>query len=373
MSRTDLRRLIAIATAAFSLRAGAAVLTEFKPLFPAYYYTDAEFADREARASLAAAAHDERRDVAYSFAQRAHIRFTAALYRVAGPRPLAPKLCNAFAAALGVLAFGTWAAAVFGASAGLIAAGLLALWPSHVFYTSQNFKEGLICAALMGALWLCRPGRTAAAAALLAVLAVLRAPAALAAAAALAAPAAWTFLRPRRAAAGLALALTFAAVAVAAAHWTPSEITAQRRYRQYSEHLYAVGLGREIGTLLFPDERFGSWLDVAAFVPKASFHVLFMPLPGLYPMDGKAGRYLAAAENSLLLILFALAVASVARGGISPERMSPLLFFALMTAASSLLEFDLGGAGRHKLMYLPMLFPFAAEEALRLVRARRNA
>jgi hypothetical protein len=39
--------------------------------------------------------------------------------------------------------------------------------------------------------------------------------------------------------------------------------------------------------------------------------------------------------------------------------------FLAMTAGSALMEFDLGSASRHKLLYLPMLFPFAAEEIIR--------
>lgn len=376
MSRTDLRCLFAIAAAAFALRAGAAVLTEFKPIFPAYYYMDSEFADREARADLAAESRDESRGTLYPLGQRTHIFFTKSLYRLVGPRPPAPKLVNALASALGVLAFGVWAVGTFSPRVGMLAATALALWPSHIFYTSQNFKEGLICGALMGAFLLIGPGedllrRALGGLALLVVLVGLRTPVAAVALAAIAAPWAWKRLwkLPRTALAALALVM----IAAAMLRWAPAEITAMRDRRQYSERLYAAGHGRDIGTLLFPDESLSSWLDVAAFVPKASFHVLFMPLPGLYPMGGKPGRYLAAAENVGLLLLCALGLIAAARGGFAPARLSPLLFFAAMTAASSLLEFDLGGASRHKLMYLPMLFPFAAEEALRLALSRRNA
>ena len=40
---------------------------------------------------------------------------------------------------------------------------------------------------------------------------------------------------------------------------------------------------------------------------------------------------------------------------------------------AALLEYDLGSAGRHQLMYLPMLFPFAAEEILRLLGRKEPA
>ena len=42
-----------------------------------------------------------------------------------------------------------------------------------------------------------------------------------------------------------------------------------------------------------------------------------------------------------------------------------------MAAGAALLEPDLGSATRHKLLYLPMLFPFAVEELLRLHNRRK--
>lgn len=408
--------MLAVAAAAFALRAGAAVLTEVKPLFPEYYYADAAFADREARATLDAWARGERRETLHSPAQKAHVFFTAALYRAAGRRPLAPKLANALAAALGIGAFGLLAGSLFGPPAGRTCAILLALWPSHAFYTAQNFKEGLVFGALMGAFLLLTPrdggspGRGAAEAAaglaLLSLLGFLRSYAMILAAASLAAAAAAALLRgrgPRRAAAlALAACLTapvlhrlarraFLDVPVAAPEtpllpaagpadggatlspFSPRGITEARRARQYSDRLYAESQNdREIGTQLFPEARMDSWPDVLLFAPKAAFHVLFMPLPGLYPLDGKPGRVLAALENLCLLAMCAAGAAAAARGGFDPRRAGLLLFFAAMTAASSLLESDLGSAGRHKLMYLPMLLPFAAEGALRLLGEERS-
>lgn len=372
MPRTELRALVAVAAAAFVLRAGVAVLTEHKPLFPAYYYTDATFADQQARAPGAALA------AGYSLPQKTHILFTAALYRVFGPRPLAPKLANAVAAAFGVLALGLLAANSFGPRAGLASAGLLALWPSHVFYTAQNFKEGLVCGTLMGALLLLRPRAGTAAAcgglAALAMLGLLRAPAAAAAAASLAGAALLQRARGAgmRAAAAGALAGLFVLAGTLAAGWTPQRLSRLRADRFHSERAYAQARGREIGTLLFPEARFNGWLDLAAFAPKAAFYALFMPLPGLYPIEGKTARALAAAENLALLTLCLLGLAGAIRSGLGSGRPELLSFFVLMTAGAALLEFDLGGAGRHKLMYLPMLFPFAAELVLAPQSRRRT-
>jgi hypothetical protein len=423
VSRTELRALLLIAAAAFALRAGAAVLTEFKPIFPAYYYTDAVFVDHDARETIEAWAAGTWLNRSYSAPQRIHILLTALLYRAVGPRPIAAKLANAFIASFGIAAFGLLAGRLFSPAAGLASAAIIGLWPSHVFYTAQNFKEGLVFGVLMSAFLLLTPGvkeprarELAAAAAGLALLAFLgffRSHVMLVAAAALAAGACAALRRVggSRRAAVLALAACLAApIAYKAAMrafmgglitpivgaldtkttlipvivdpaspetyspLSPRGITEYRRSSQHYDREYArVQAAREIGTQLFPGERLDTWLDVARFIPKSAFYVLFMPLPGLYPMDGKPGRMLAAAENLVLLSLVVLAVFAAVRGGLAPARLSLLRFFAAMLGGSSLLEFDLGGAGRHKLMYLPMLFPFAAEEALRLLGRWRKA
>ncbi|MCM2304433.1 MAG: hypothetical protein NDJ72_07000 [Elusimicrobia bacterium] len=423
MSRTDLRAILAIAAAAFALRAGTALLTEFNPIFPAYYYADSDFSDHYARETTRAWSRGEKANLSYSPPQRVHILFTALIYRAVGPRPMGPKLANCLAAALGVAAFGLLSGRLFGPRAGTASAFLLALWPSHVFYTSQNFKEGLVCGVLMCTLLLLMPGDDAprghrhyeivAGVALLVLLGLFRSYVMIISAAAIAGAAATALIlrNGQRGTAAWALAACLAApfifqlslrslilgpLAPSVAGPTsesilipiitdpgsgenhkplsPRGISEFRRLRQHSDRVYAKGhSGREIGTQLFPQALMKSWLDVLLFIPKSSFHVLFMPLPGLYPLEGKPGRILAAVENLALLAIFVLGLTSAARGGLKPHRLGLLLFFAVMTAGSSLLEFDLGSAGRHKLMYLPMLFPFAAEEALRLAGRRRTA
>lgn len=155
---------------------------------------------------------------------------------------------------------------------------------------------------------------------------------------------------------------------------SPGGITTFRKSRQFADRRWArLTMGREINTQIYPEAEFKTWWDVLAYLPKGAFTVLFMPLPGLYPMDGKLGRYAAAMENMILLSLAALAAAGFIRCPKSPARLGLLAFFATMTVGAALLEFDLGSAGRHKLLYLPMLFPFAAEEFLRLLRGNKDA
>ena len=67
------------------------------------------------------------------------------IYRMLGPRPLAPKLFNAFLSALAVVVFSWTLSLAFPTQAALTAGLILAVWPSHIFYTSQNLKEAPVC------------------------------------------------------------------------------------------------------------------------------------------------------------------------------------------------------------------------------------
>ena len=420
MFRTDARRWLALEAAAFLLRAGLAVLTEHHPLFPPYYYQDATFTDNLARDMVGNWKAGRSTALSYSPSQRLHILLTAAVYRVTGARLLAPKIIQAMLGAAGVLILGFAFSGAFSPGIGLAAAAMVALWPSHAYYTSQNLKEGPVMVLVwlaFAALMIPRkderlgPARAALGIAALVLSGLLRSYAMLAAVGALALGAAWSLLfgGGRRAAVAVltcALCAPLAYKATAALMFdrmlspsvagptsasnlipvaddasgvvhsplSPEGLTRFRQLRQYADRDYAMKTqGRDIATQIEPDARFDNWWQVAAFAPRAAFQVLFQPLPGLYPMDGKLGRRLAAAENTALLAISLLAVFGLARRALTEERLVFVAFFAAMALGSALLEFDLGSAGRHKLLYLPMLFPFAAEEALRLLRRKESA
>ena len=415
-SPRDWKRLALIALGALVLRAGAAMLLEHHPIFPAYYYHDAVLTDELSRQTLAAWRQGAALPLDYGPSQRLVAFCTAALYRVFGLHPLIPMLANAALGALGVFALGVLASRAFGPRAGLLAAGAVALWPSEVFYTSQNLKEAPTQLLLWLAFAALLPGagddaacaaRAAAGLAALMVAALLRPYLLIAAVAALGAGAVWSAARRKKnraagwapAAAVLAAPLLYQAVshlafdrllpatrlkpntenvvvpvAVDASGarfhpYSPAAIEGFRRSRQAGDRDYSrLTAVRQIQTQIFPDARFADWTDVAEFIPKSAFYVLFMPLPGLYPMDGKLGRLLAAAENVVLLALAVLGVAGFLRGPKTPARAAAVLFLVFMTCGAALLELDQGSAARHKLFYLPLIFPFAAEELLRLFR-----
>ncbi|MDP3544492.1 MAG: hypothetical protein Q8T11_18660 [Elusimicrobiota bacterium] len=408
-----------------ALRVGCAIATEYKPIFPAYYYTDANsfhaYAIR-ARDDIAAGRSPR---INGSLSERLQTSMTLQTYRVFGARPLAIKLVNASLGALCILAL-TWTLSlVFPSRAALAAGALVAVWPSHVFYTSQNLKEApadLLAYLALGAAFaaVAAPGGAYARAGALAMLTAsllgagfYRSYVLLSISGGLLLAFALMALdRPRRAAALLGAAAVFAALSlypwlshqvilsfestplsaadikrlapdlIPTTHDefdigtvnrpnSPGGITAFRKSRQFADRRWARHTSeREIGTQIYPKAEFKTWGEVFAYLPKGAFTVLFMPLPGLYPMNGKLGRLAASGENLFLLSLAALAVAGFFRGPKAPARLGLLAFFGAMTVGAALFEFDLGSAGRHKLLYMPMLFPFAAEAALRLYHGK---
>lgn len=419
--RRDAAAALAVFALAFGLRAGTAVLTEFKPIFPDYYYNDARMYDGAARAVLAAWESGSRRTF-LAPGTEGYALWVAALYKATAPAPLAPKLFNSFLGSLTVLVWGAAAAALFGRRAGLLTALAAAVWPSSVFYTSQNFKEapGLFLLAVVLASWatalaartparraallLCGATATALSAFLRPHLSPFYLAAAAAGAAALLATRGSVALRP---AVGLVAAAALGAAAYSAGHRalapvmhgpmdgatpvvrpvesierpgvevrpnSPRGITEYRRVRMHGSRVWSRTFSkREIETEFFPDARFETWFDVAAFLPKASFYELFMPLPGLYPMAGKPGRILAAGENALALLGFCAAVAGFRRERRRAGAWVLAAFVAGVTPAAALLEFDLGSASRHRLQPLSTAVPLAAAwGARRLARRRRR-
>jgi len=418
VSRIEARTLSFIFAAALCLRAGAAILTETHPIFPAFYYTDAR--NIELQISQALSAEAEGRPFAFNGTQSqlVQVKTQLALYRLVGPRPLAMKFLNA---ALGALACAVLAAALlpaFGPAPALASAALCAAWPSNVFFTSQNLKESPTNLLAYLALWgfsvlLAGKTRRAATVSLVAAGVILALTAGalyrayillvLTTAMALACALEMGLRRRISAASALYLAAALAALTLyapasrllrtrwlTAAHaqdrglstqiipltWndrhrptSPRGLTEFRLFQLEADRNWArAHRGREIATQLFPEARFESWLDVAAFLPKGVFYSLFMPLPGLYPLEGKPGRLMAGLENLVLLTLAALGLQGAWRGPKTSGRALLLLVFAGMAAGAGLLEPDLGSAARHKLLYLPMLFPFAAEEIRRTWR-----
>lgn len=421
MSWISRHPLAALAALALVLRVAAAAATEVRPVFPAYYYTDAALTHSYAISALEDLRAGRAPIINGTLGARLQTSISLGIYRTFGPSPFLVKLFNAIMGALAVAAFSWALSVVFPRPAPLAAGFLMAVWPSHIFYTSQNLKEApiaLLAYAALGAALAAgfdanaslrrTAGFAFAAAAALLGAGYYRSHVLISLGTALLAGLAMTAGRRPRAnvlitaaalVAGCALypsasrallgSMRSSLMSDADQDRTPSPlipiiqdsagstrrptspegISRFRAARLWADRNWAAThSGRTIGTQIYPDAEFKTWLDVLLYLPKGSFTVLFMPLPVVSALEGKIGRLAAAGENLVLLLIAGLGLAGAARGPKTPARLVLLVFFAGMTAAAALFEFDLGSAGRHKLLYLSMLFPFAAEEALRRFR-----
>lgn len=389
------------------------------PIFPEFYYADSMTIDIWARQAIEARERGEVPPVIGAPGHRLQVALLTSVYAVFGHAPLAAKILHAAAGAASCVLLAAVLAPLFGPACALASGSLLAAWPSAVFGSSQIMKDPLVAVLAYAGLWALLPllgrekiegavvrasagavVRASAGAVALALAGYFRSHVMLVLAASVAGGALWSLRNGGpRARVALAAALLSPALYLASSRLlftrrltapapgtdimstkvhlipgtydvtqtrytrplSPRGITEFRLLRLAEDRKWAAHHGkREIGTQIYPDARLDSWLDVAAFVPKAAFSVLFMPLPGLYPMDGKLGRLGAAGENVVLLLLTAAAAAGIRRLRLDPARAALLGIFACMTIGSALLEFDLGSATRHKAFYFPMLFPFAS-------------
>lgn len=409
MTRRWRTALGAVCAAGFLLRAGLAAVDAGRPLFPPHYYNDER--DFAAGADALARSGDAFSASSVTPGKELFTTWLALLERAFGPGVLPGRLFNAAAAAAAAGLWGVAGAAAAGPAAGLLTAGFMALWPSAAFHTCLAVKEAPVSffLALTLALLLTGLGRTgrralpflAAAAASGLVLALLRSYLLLLLAAAAGAAAAAHAVRssPGRRWSAVPAALCLAAAAAAyrplksallvtlhgedrpqavqfvpdvgehgqpgakttRPSLSPAGLSAYRHdllvgMRNWSERQY----GRAPESALFLDAEFRSWLDVALFLPKATFYELFMPLPGLYPTEGKPGRVLACIEGVALLFTAALAAAGLRRARWEPPALLLAALLVLAAPPIAFLEFDLGSASRHRIHLAPLLVPFAA-------------
>ncbi|MBI3298609.1 MAG: hypothetical protein HYZ75_10625 [Elusimicrobia bacterium] len=367
-----------IAAAAVAVRALAAGLIAWKPPFPPHYFNDAALFDtagwQAAQAMLGAGPWPE-----FDVSRRGFQTFIGLVYLAFGRHPIVVQLLFCL---LGGLA--AWLLVRIGRELsdenGAAAAGwLFALWPSAVFYGGQLMKDP----AVIPCLWLglaglvCRGRTWLRAGAAGAVLATLVRPSAGAPLLALFALRGLLTL-PRRWAVALILGVALAVPGGYHARegWLPTEFQdASRfplelsRWRYFRFAGEVKNGGRIPESRLFEGRWMRSWKDLAVFAPEAAFHAALMPLPGLYPMEGKRGRQAAAAENVGWLVFAVLAAFGLWRSrGRLDRRWAVLGVFAAATlAGSALFDLDLGAMARHKLQYLPLLF-LAAPLAFRTAR-----
>lgn len=404
MNRRWWTLLAAICAAGFFMRAAIGIFDARRPIFPSNYYNDER--DYVDAASLLIEGRLDARRTALTPGKEIYTRWLALLARGFGPGPLPGRLTNAAAGGLTSGLWG-WSTAVLTTPAtGLAAAAFVAAWPSHNFHTSMAIKEApisLLLALCVATLFagLAVDGRrrnlwfaTAAAAALgLSLLRAYLLPI-------LALSVAVSAVRPERSARRAAFAaLLWFVLAIAAslplrralqepaqAPPTPPSATLPALEAAFGEPLFGLAarrrtliegsriwsfrqFGRAPESLLFPDQALNTWLDLALFLPKACLYELFMPLPGLYPTDGKPGRVLASAEGAVLLIVFATAAWGLRKLTWGPQPVFLASFFILAVLPTAFFEYDLGSASRHRIHFFPFLLPFAGA-SLRIGRPK---
>lgn len=419
---------LAALAACLALRWGVSLLTEFKPIFPDYYYTDARLYDKGARELLEAWETDSEPNVPVAPSHSLYVLSTAALYQAFGAQPLAPKLVNGLVATAAVFFWYRIALLLAPQGAAVLFVWMLALWPTNIFNSSQHFRTApiLLLTSLTFYLFLrcwarksateARTGRAqvflALGALTLAFTGLYRPYVMALAAASLLTGCAVFALKARRdkrrlglmlasglwVLAGLALSRPlYSALAVrvigreaAASHglaarrepasgsssslpaatapkknssrFSAEALSEFRHRRHVSDQVYARdNMNRKIGSQIFPDETFHSWWDVIVFIPKGTFYAALMPLPGLYPMQGKIGRIVASLENLVLLSCLGLALWGWRRArGLFPLFWTLAAFFCATSLFYGFFELDLGAASRHRLQHFPaVLLPAA--------------
>ena len=121
------RRLLWPLGAGLLLRWGLAILTEFHPIFPEYYYTDALLTDRLARGLAEVWSSGSGRIPNIEPSWRIFTALVGGTYCLAGPVPLLPKLLNGLAAMAAVCLWARLAFLCVGGRAATLVAWMLAL------------------------------------------------------------------------------------------------------------------------------------------------------------------------------------------------------------------------------------------------------
>lgn len=434
---TRSRFVFAALLCGLALRWTTAVVTEFYPIFPSYYYTDARHFDLKARKTVENWEKTGFLLEPASPSSKVYIASTAVFYKFFGPQPMIPKIVNG-TVAVGAIYFWYRISLLFiPSSAAIIVLWMLALWPTNIFFGSQNTKEAYSLFVLAGALFAFLHGIkklgehssssrgfvglwAVAGLVFLFLTGLFRSHVMLFVAVSLISALMFDFWRTSRLHAQWktlvvmalwialpiliyrpAMSFVFDHVLVQAPQYrgdpstrihlipasaspeqpsknvrpfSPEGLTQFRKIRLSEDRQWAKDFShRKIQTQICPDQEFQTWWDVAFYLPKGMLYALFMPLPGLYPLEGKMGRILAALENAMLFAVFLLAVTTFIRTWPSdPSAVALIIFFSLAAVCYGLFEFDLGAATRHRLQYFPCLFPFAAA-FLEQVNSSRDA
>jgi Dolichyl-phosphate-mannose-protein mannosyltransferase len=353
-----------VVVAAFVLRALVGALQHWYDFVPELYRLDVDTYNAEAWAMAEAWTRGEMFQGAYpTLNVVAHEYVTGGVFSVLGHSVLAINVISALLGALSLYYFFATATELVGERRpALWVALLLAAWPSHVLWTSQNYREPWVLYSLARAahstvLWLARGERSEwlRAAAFVALVALFRSATGAVVGAVflgissyrVARHAPW-LLRPAAVLATTAV-LVALGYAVVFGPLSPSSLTLSPAILTTLRQRLATG-----GSAFYPDLVYRDWLDVVAFVPVGVLHLLLAPFPTAATNPAQLG---SALEN---LGLSAIIGGTLLRAwrfrwrdGWATAFISLVLLLGL--AVFAVVDANLGTAFRHKIQFLPFL------------------
>jgi hypothetical protein len=363
---------------AFLVRAAFAFVDRRYALIPDLYTSDVAYYDGLAWAIASAWRAGVHPEIALPPNVAVHSSLGAVVYVLLGRTPLGLGMLAAMLGALSIGHVYRAARGIVGAERGTLAALALALWPSHVLWTSQYFREPWVFYFVALALHASVRWRTSNAladwvttAACVVLVTVFRTGTGLVAVGALAAATLWALAVPRSRPVTLvrpALAVVaFAGGVAAIMKWAAAALPEGSilGYVALTRQKLATG-----GSAIHPGWAVRSWGEAIVYAPFAVITFLLAPLPWHARNVPQLG---AALENLMLLAMIVLAGARLSqfRTLAWNTALFTAAFGALGILAFGLVEGNAGTAFRHKMQFLPALlivlaaaWPAARREAL---------
>ncbi|MBI1747124.1 MAG: hypothetical protein HYR55_11115 [Acidobacteria bacterium] len=352
------RRLVWLLPCAFLVRGGVAIASTFTALVPPLYTLDAESYDRFGW--LIAEAWRGGPPVApalfESFNSKAYAYWCGSVYYWLGYSPLSMRVINCLFGALLVKNIFQCVSALSNKRAATRAAIVVAFLPSLVFWSSQNFRDGLVFYGLSevvyssirwgtggNGLWFLRMALA------MAFTSVMRISVG-APALALSVPffvkrARWGDRRWLTLATFCAMGLMLAAGiyffrGALFGYLDPHKLSALR------------GRLAANGATNFPALHYENWLDVLIYLPYATGYYLLAPFPW---QRANPVQTLASVENLFVVVALALgSVGTVRLWRKQRARVSFAIFYiAALALAGGLVEGNIGTGYRHKMQIIP--------------------
>lgn len=358
----------------FVVRASMAVFTDLYDVFPAYYFGDSEeymtwgtfirnhwLNGTPLPVTPIASSH-----LAYAYV-------VGTLMTIWGPYELVAKVFNSFCGALTTGIYLKLTSTVLQPKvvSFKIMGVLLSLWPSYVFWGSQNIRDPLLTFGIAVALYTSvlfwrRPTlvKMASVVSIVYVSSLLRPYILLAYI--LAVILTVSFLRTFRyvrlvSVMGISGGLLLAGRHVQVAGVNLMSLRPETLSSIRDQTVSALMTVRDVHTALFSGIHFATWTDVLQAVPILLLYTTVMPLPVLYQAfgPGHLGIMLQSMENVGLVAIWVMALRGMMTSVKRPESGLIAFFTISLVLMYAFVEPDLGSISRHRIQYFPILVMFA--------------